>query len=191
VNPTFERYLSDFNNALSRVEPAERQDALREIESHFADAAAAGASPAEVVARLGSPRLLAAALRAEGLNKRDGATVRQLLRVIVTSLFIAGSSLTSLVLVPILAVIAVGFGLIAVLSPFAGALRTFGASWIQINVLPGQSLPVEWSLPFMLAVGLCCGLIALCAYKGLRLYIRVIARGYRAVLGKPSGLLPA
>lgn len=191
MNPIFERYLADFNNALSRVEPTERQDALREIETHFADATAAGVAPEEVVARLGSPRLLAAALLAEGLDYSGEPTVRHILRVIMTSLFIAGSSFTSLVIVPILAVIAVGFGLIAVLSPFAGMLRTFGASWIQINFAPGQSLPAEWSLPFMLAVGLCCGLIALLAYKGLRLYMRALARGYRAVLSKRSELLPA
>ena len=186
MNPVFKAYLADLEVALSRMKPEQRQDALREIESHFADAGAAGASPDELVARLGPPRLLAAALIADGLERSPKASPLRVWNVIGSSLFIAGTSFTSVIVVPLLATLAIGFGLIAALSPIAGVLRTFGATWIQIDVGPGRTLPSEWSIPFMLGLAVVCAGVALGAYKLLRLYLGMVTRGYRAVIGTRS-----
>jgi uncharacterized membrane protein len=187
MNPVFKVYLADLEGALSRLQPEQRQDALREIESHFADATAAGASPNDLIARLGPPRLLGAALIAEGLEHSLEAAPLRVWHVIGSSLFIAGTSFTSVLVVPLLAAVAIGFGFFAVFSPIAGLLRTFGATWIQIgNVGNGQSLPNEWSIPFTLGVALVCAGVAFGAYKLLRLYLGLVGRGYRALLSTRS-----
>ena len=186
MNPIFKAYLADLEVALSRLRPEQRQDALREIESHFADATAAGASSDELIARLGPPRLLAAALIADGLEQSHDSIPLRVWKVIGSSLFIAGTSFTSVIVVPLLATLAIGFGLIAALSPIAGVLRTFGATWIQIDLGPGRSLPNEWSIPFMLGLAVVCAGVAFGAYKLLRLYLGLVSRGYRAVLATRS-----
>lgn len=188
MNPDFKSYLEDLDVALSRLRPEQRHDALREIESHFADATAAGASPDDLIARLGPPRLLGAALIAEGMQQSHKAAPLRVWHVIGSSMFIAGTSFTSVIVVPLLALVAVGFGLIAALSPIAGVLRTFGATWIQINLGPDRSLPNEWSIPFMFGLAVACAGLAFGAYKLLRLYLRIVMRGYRTVLGARSAL---
>jgi uncharacterized membrane protein len=187
MSPQFERYLADLEAALSRLEPAQRKDTLREIESHFTDASGAGAREDEVIARLGPPRLLAAALVAETLDKRHETRAMKAWRVLVSSVFITGASFTTVMVVPLLAATALGFGLSAVLSPVFGVIRSFGATWIQINMGPGRSLPVEWSIPFTLGLAIVCAGIALGAYKLLRFYLRLVARGYRAVFTGVNG----
>ena len=184
MKPVFERYLSDLEAAMSRLQPEQRADALREIEAHFADATAAGAPADEVIARLGPPRLLAAAIAAETLDRRSASAPVKAWRVIAGSLFFTGTGFTSLILIPLLAATAIGFGLAAVVSPVAGVMRTFGADWIQINIGPGQSLPIGWSIPFTLLLGVVCGAIALGAYKLLQLYLKIVVRGYRAVISR-------
>ncbi len=119
-----------------------------------ADASDAGASAEGVLERVGPPRLLAAALMAQSVDQHGDSAPANAWRVIAGSMLITGTSFTSLVVVPLLAVMAVGFGLTAVLSPIAGVLRTVGAGWIQINLGPGWSLPDEWSIPFMLGMPL-------------------------------------
>src|SRR5438270_6246587 len=187
----FTAYLADLEAALSRLRPEQRQDALREIESHFADATAAGSAPEEVLARLGPPRLLGAALVADGLGQSGDAAPLRVWRVVGTAFFVAGTSLTSLLLVPFLTVIAAGFGVIAVISPVAGIVRTLGGSWIQIDVGPGRTLPIEWSVPFMLGVAVLSAGVAFGAYRLLRLYLAIVGRGYRAVLAPRPQTAPA
>jgi len=184
MSPMLQSYLADLDRAMSRLDPDQRRDALREIEAHFADATVAGASPEELIARLGPPKLLAAALVAETLDRHDESPRTSTRRMIAGWLFVTGSSFTSLMVVPLLAVIAAGFGLIAVFSPVAGVLRTFGATWIHVDFGPGRELPAEWSIPFMLGLGIVCAAIAFGAYRVLRIYIRAVGRGYRAVFAR-------
>jgi hypothetical protein len=108
-------------------------------------------------------------------------------RVLVSSVFITGASFTSLMVVPLLAATAFGFGLSAVLSPVLGVFRSFGATWIHINLGPDRSLPVEWSIPFTLGLAIVCAGIALGAYKLLRFYLRLVVRGYRTVFTGVNG----
>lgn len=82
----------------------------------------------------------------------------------------AGVGLATLIVVPFLAIIAVGFILCAGLLLVAGGIRTFGMmEWIQMNVGPVE-VPQAFSLPvaFVVAVLLCA--IAYLAYKGMRKY---------------------
>jgi uncharacterized membrane protein len=184
MSPILQSYLADLDRSMSRLDPDQRRDALREIEAHFADATVAGASPEELITRLGPPKLLAAALVAETLDRHDESSRASTRRMIAGWLFVTGSSFTSLMVVPLLAVIAAGFGLVAVFSPIAGVLRTFGATWIHVDFGPGRELPTEWSIPFMLGLGIVCAAIAIGAYQALRIYIRAVGRGYRAVFAR-------
>ena len=184
MKPEFNSYLAELEHAMSGLPPAERADAIREISSHLSDAAESGAAPQVLLDRLGSPKTLAAAMVADRLDRRT-QTPLDIRRAVIASSFFAGSSFTSLFVVPLLGFAAVAFGLLAALSPVFGILRTLGASWIQINFAPNQSLPTEWSIPFTLALGAVCLGIAWLAYKGLRLYLRLLAHGYRRVM-QPS-----
>ena len=181
MHPEFERYLAQLDSAMATLPKAERADAIREIASHLADATETGAAPRDVLARLGTPRALASAMVADRLD-RLSQTPLDIRRAMLASSFLAGSSFTSLLVVPLLGVIAVGFGLVGILSPVLGIFRTFGASWINIDFGPNHPLPTEWSIPFTLALGALCLGVAWLAYKALRLYFRLLASGYKRVM---------
>jgi len=55
-----DRYLADVGRALDPLPPAQRADVLAGIEAHLSDALAEGASPAAVIADLGTPEAIAA-----------------------------------------------------------------------------------------------------------------------------------
>src|SRR5919199_461726 len=64
------RYLDELRRHLSRLPDAERDDAVREIESHIADACASGMPLMVVLARLGEAYALARAYEADFLLRQ-------------------------------------------------------------------------------------------------------------------------
>ncbi|MFD3449431.1 hypothetical protein ACFDTO_33170 [Microbacteriaceae bacterium 4G12] len=54
--------------------------------------------------------------------------------------------------IPVLSVLYVGLILSALLSMFAGILRTFGLEQIKMGIWPGVDLPVAFSIPLALVV---------------------------------------
>src|SRR5439155_10961116 len=62
-----QRYLDELRRHLTRLPQAERDDAVQEIESHIADARAAGMPLAAILARLGTAPSLARAYEADYL----------------------------------------------------------------------------------------------------------------------------
>ena len=181
-------YLTELERELRRLPEAERIDAQREIQSHVADAVAAGASVESVLDGLGSPRELARGLVAEQwVDRTSGGDVA---RLVLFAVFVAGGSLTTFVVVTMLGVLVVGFGLAAVASPFLGLARQLGATWVEMN-LPGGPVPTNLSLVFGVTLAVPCAAVALGAYKGLRLYLSLVAKGFRLTLGWRSPSRPA
>lgn len=71
-NPVVRRYLEQFEAGLQGLPSAERQDIVREIESHIAEAVSAGSSVADVLVRLGAAERLARAYTADAILSRPG-----------------------------------------------------------------------------------------------------------------------
>jgi hypothetical protein len=90
-----------------------------------------------------------------------------------------GLWLLSLAAVPLLATIALGFGLVAVLAPALGVLRTFGIDWVQMEMFNWQ-VPTLWSIPAALVISVVSGAFSLGGAVMLRSYLRWMRSGFGA-----------
>ena len=91
----------------------------------------------------------------------------------------AGMWLLSLVVVPVLGLVALGFGAVAVMAPAVGVLRTFGIDWVRMEIFSWQ-VPTPWSIPAALVISVVCGAFALGAAVMLRSYLRWMRTGFGA-----------
>ena len=130
---TRQRYLATFRQALRPLPASERDDAVREIESHFGAAQAEGQAAASVTAKLGDARTLAKAYLAEQPHTAP-AFWQELRRA---GLF-AGTGFASLIVIPSLLLTAFSFVAAAVMGIFFGFARTFDPSGFHLF---GQNLP--------------------------------------------------
>jgi uncharacterized membrane protein len=183
MSPLARAYLEKLENELRKLPEEERLDAVREIESHIAEALRNGQSESDVLAKLGDPRKLARAYRNEHfMQMGSGRNFGDVLRMIG---FYCTTGLLSVMVVPVLATIAYGFGFCAALILLAGIVRTFGVTWINMDIAPGVSVPTEWSMVYALVVGGIVGAIAYFSRKYLRKYLSFLSEQYRSAL--PSG----
>ena len=178
-----ERYLDELRRNLGPLPEAERSDAVREIESHIAEGQADGQPTEAVLAGLGDARTLAGAYVADYHLRvpRDGA-LGSVARLILSSAFVSGTGLLSLFVVPLLALITTLAGLLAVVSPVLGVLRTFGVPGIEMGDSGGWQVPTLWSFPASVALGAVCAVLAWAGYRVLRGYLRLVLAGYRRLL---------
>lgn len=107
-NPAIRRYLEQFEAGLRGLPAAERQDIVREIESHIAEAVSAGNSVADVLVRLGAADRLARAYTAEAILSGPGRSWR---KSIAAASVLAASSAASLLLIPFLGFLGMVFTL--------------------------------------------------------------------------------
>jgi uncharacterized membrane protein len=178
-----QRYLAALRQELHALPEPERADAVREIASHLAESQVAGRPAPEVLSGLGEPRALARSYLADYYLQGELAHGKLTLWQFLTRLgFTLGAGLVSVFVVPLLSVTAVGFGLVAIASPFLGIIRTFGARWIVIGSSNGWQVPYAWSLPVLVGLGALCGLIAWAAAWLLRHYVSGVLAGYRHLL---------
>jgi uncharacterized membrane protein len=179
------RYLAELRHELRRLPEADRDDAVREIESHIAEAEANGEPAAAVLARLGSARTLAGAYVADFYLQAphqawsfDWALVR-------VSAYLVGSGVVSLIVVPFLAIMAATFGLTALVTPGVGLLQLAGLIPDNQGVVYwGEPVAREWVLPLTLTTGFVCAALAWAAYRLLRRYATAVLAGYRKL--RPS-----
>ncbi len=172
------RYLQAFGRGLRRLPEQERQDAIREIESHVEDGLAAGASADEVLRRLGHPQMLARAyLAAYHFSRvRPGGT-QTMAEVASAVAFVGSAGLGGMIIVPVFAILSITFGLLAVMGPVAGVARVFGARWVTMDG-PHGPLPLSWSIPVGFGLGLVSLAVTWGSYRALRFYVRLVAKGY-------------
>jgi len=178
-----ERYLEELRRNLSPLPEDERSDAVREIESHIAEGQADGRPTAAVLAGLGDARTLARAYVADYHLRvpRDGP-LGSASRFVLSSTFVSGTGLLSLFVVPLLALLIFLAGLLAVVTPVLGVLRTFGVPGIVMGEPGDWQVPVVWSFPASLAFAAACAVFAWVGYKLLRGYLRLVLAGYRRLL---------
>jgi uncharacterized membrane protein len=182
MSPKGKNYLDTFFQHLNKLPEDERRDAVLEIESHIMDGVLNGQSEDEILIKLGDPRKLAKAYRSEYIMQRK--TIRSIRDVFAILGFYCTTGLLSVIVVPILATIAYGFGFCTILIFIAGILRTFGIgdTWINMDIGPNTSVPTEWSMVYALIVGGIIGSIAYISLKYLKVYINFLSASYRKVL---------
>jgi hypothetical protein len=88
-----------------------------------------------------------------------------------------GGWLLSLMVVPVLGAVALGFGLVAVMAPALGVLRTFGIDWVRMEMFNWE-VPVLWSVPAALVISVVCGAFSLGATVMLRSYLGWVRSGF-------------
>ena len=174
-----ERYLDELRRHLRPLPEDERSDAEREIESYIAEGQADGRPTAAVLAGLGDARTLARAYVADYHLRvpREGA-LGSVARFALSSVFVSGSSLLSLFVVPLLALLAI----LAAAMPVLGILRTFGVAGIVMGDSGGWQVPILWSFPATLVLAAAFAVLAWAGYKLLRGYLRLVLAGYRKLL---------
>ena len=178
-----ERYLDELRRNLGPLPEDERSDAVREIESHIAEGEADGRPTAAVLAGLGDAKTLARAYVADYHFRvpREGA-LGSVSRFVLSSVFVSGTGLLSLIVIPLLALLTSIAGLMAVVTPVLGILRTFGVSGIVMGDSGGRQVPILWSFPVALVLGAAFAVLAWVGYKLLRGYLRLVLAGYRKLL---------
>jgi uncharacterized membrane protein len=178
-----ERYLDELRRNLRPLPEDERSDAVREIESHIAEGQADGRPAEAVLAGLGDARTLARAYVADyHLREPRNGALGSVSRFLVSSVFVSGTGLLSLFVVPLLALLTSLAGLLAVASPVLGVLRTFGVPGIVMGDSGGWQVPILWSFPASVALGVAFAVLAWAGYKLLRGYLRLVLAGYRRLL---------
>ncbi|KPV55922.1 hypothetical protein QJ48_30510 [Paenibacillus sp. A3] len=183
MSPKTRAYLEKLYQLLERMPEDERLDAIREIESHIAEGVAGGQSEDAILARLGDPRVLAKAYRSEYIMEK-GPAKRSFANVMMMAGFYCSTGLLSIMIIPVLATIAYGFGFCAVIIFIAGFIRTLGigVTWIHMSLGPGMEVPTEWSMVFSTIAGGIIGGIAYVSWRGLRLYMSFLSASYKKVL---------
>jgi uncharacterized membrane protein len=178
-----ERYLDELRRNLRPLPEDERSDAVREIESHIAEGQADGRPTAAVLAGLGDAKTLARAYVADYHLRvpRDGP-LGSVAHFVLSSAFVSGTGVLSLFVVPMLALLTFLAGLLAVVTPVLGVLRTFGVPGIVMGDSGGWQVPTLWSFPASLVFAAAFAVLAWAGYKLLRGYLRLVLAGYRKLL---------
>ena len=107
-DPVTRQYIENFRNGLADLPDDERGELVSEIENHIAEAGLRGESTSEVLDRLGPADRLARAYRAE-LLINGGSTRSWFSRVFGVSLLLVGASIPSLIIIPLLGGLGIGF----------------------------------------------------------------------------------
>ena len=179
VNEAVTRYLQQFDRELRGLPEPDRLDAVREIQSHLEDGCREGESAEAVIARLGAPQALARAyLSAYHLNRTEPGTIPKFWPALSAMVYFASVGFGGMFVVPILAALTFALGLTGIVAPLAGVARMFGAHWVSMSG-PGGPLPMAWSIPVGLLLGIVGAAGAWGSWLLLRLYFRLVARGYR------------
>ena len=124
-----------------------------------------------MLAGLGDARTLARAYVADyHLRVPREGMLGSVSRFILSSVFVSGTGLLSLFVVPLLAVFTALAGLMAVVSPVLGVLRTFGVPGIVMGETGGWQVPTLWSFPASVVLAAAFAVLAWAGDKLLRGY---------------------
>ncbi len=171
-----QRYLQDFRSYLGQLGEQDRSELCLEIESHIHEALSAGHPLADVLERLGPAKRLAKAYTAElflDAPAGQGPSLRQLTKA---AGILAGTSLSSLILVPPLFVVGVGFLASGILAVVLALISFFVPSLVTVtdNII---SKPAASALAVVLGVVI--ALVGWGALALLRRYLAFLTRTYR------------
>lgn len=179
MSPMGEKYIKKLYQHLRQLPEEEREDAVMEIKSHIVESVRNGRKEEEVLAKLGSPSKLARAYLGDFYVRESSMHPLFLIKAL---LLYVTSGFLSLIFIPVLGMLSVTFGIVSIIIPILGLLRTFGASWIQMNLTPTYEVPVLLSFPFALLVALFLfGLFWIC-WKALRGYLTLLSSAHRKII---------
>jgi uncharacterized membrane protein len=176
-HPVVDRYLAQLNEKLSTLSESDRQEILRDIRSHLAEATAGGRSLESVLETLGPADSLARAYSVElMLNPRRPMSSRAAYRLKAAGLIAAGS-LPTLVVVILLGGVGGTLVLAGLIAMIAGVIDAFGELpwWIQTSGMAPATV---------LTLGGVLMLVGLMGIFTLRRFIRFVAATWRATLPK-------
>lgn len=162
-------YLRRFDSALARLGVPDHVELVAEIRSHIAEGERAGLSLQAILERLGPPDRLARGYAVTSMvSSSQPRSPRQLVRA---AAMLATMSLSSLIVVPMLLVMSVGFvvsGVLAVLAGVAG----LGLGPETLRISP----PTYAGAMAAIAVGIAVIGVSILAGLGLRAYVSWAAR---------------
>lgn len=177
-HPVVERYLSTLDQHLKDLPADDRQEVLRDIRSHLAEASAAGRSLDAALAKLGPADELARAYAVEALinPKHDAPRRSRFGRFLKIAALVVVGSIPTLVIVVTLGAVGLAFTASGLAVLTAGIVASVAELpyWIRMDVPPIFAILAG---PVMTAFGIL-------ALAGLALYVRFVASTVRAVLPK-------
>jgi uncharacterized membrane protein len=175
-NPVVARYIDRLEAGLAKLSPAERRSVVQDIESHVAEALAAGQPLDHVIESLGPAEELARAYAVELLMhpREDSPKTSRTRRFLKLAGLVAIGSIPTLVIVVVLGSIGISFTLSGVAVFAAGLLGVYDLlpPFVRMDVPPIFAVALG---PVMSAIGFVC-------LVGLMFYVRFVARTIRRVL---------
>jgi uncharacterized membrane protein len=173
-DPLVERYLATFRSGIKGAPHADREEFVRELDSHIAEAQAAGEPVGAILYRLGPPDRLARAYRAElMLSSGNGHFVLRffaVLGVLITA------SIPSMIIIPLLLGLGLGgltTGIVAIVFAAIPALDATFYDGVSSEAL-------NRALGALTGLGLVAG--GLAALWGLYLYCLLLIKALRGAL---------
>jgi uncharacterized membrane protein len=173
-NPLVERYLATFRDGLKGAPQPERDECVREIESHIAEAQSAGEPVGAILYRLGPADRLAKAYRAElTLSSGNGHIVWRLFAVLGV---LITASIPSMIIIPLLLGLGIGFSIGGVAAiVFAAVPALDGTFYDGIS-----NAAVNRMLGALTGLGMLAG--GLIALWGLYLYCLLLIKALRGAM---------
>lgn len=160
-------YLRRFGEALGRMNVPDRDELLAEITSHIAEAAADGVAVETILERIGNPERLARAYAASALL--DERAPRPVLPNFRAAALVATTSVVSALVVPLLALPAIGL----LLSGAIGVLLGIAALALGPEVVGINPPTTEGSLATV-AIGIALIGLGLLSARALGRYLRFV-----------------
>jgi len=167
-------YFRRLREGLRWLEPTEREDIVREIEGYVDEGRRSGRSVADILADLGHADRLARAYAATTLLRDDR---RRWIASLQAAVLVAGTSAASLVVIPMLAVIAAGLAFCGALSLGLG-IATFVVPELTARLNP----PSPDGQILLFALGIICAGLGRLSLLLLRTYVGYAARFVRTGL---------
>ncbi|MGD8192200.1 DUF1700 domain-containing protein [Brevibacillus ginsengisoli] len=175
MNDRITLFINNLDRELIRLPKGNRRDIVSSIENHIHKEMATGRDVDEIIGELGSPQTLAKGYIAQYLYQSPPS----LTRFFVMAGFFAGTGFISLIVVPTLGSLMIGFGVSTIICPLVGLFKIFYPNNTHISLYTFGHEGSEWVLLSTLGLGLVFGLLTYLCKKLLGLYFRLIMRGYR------------
>lgn len=171
------RYLEIFRANLTHMSQSEREELTVEIESHITEACNSGQTVADVLTRLGPADRLARAYTVDQLLTPSSGGSR-FGRFLAVAGIVATTSLSSIVIVPLLGGLGVGFGVGGVAAIIAG-IAALAAPWLVQG-----PFPLPWGVPqgAAIVVGVILAALGALSFWGLWVYMKFILGVVRRTL---------
>ncbi len=176
MGPQSSAYLEEFKRKLGKLPEDERKDVIQEIQGHIEERLQDGQLEVAILANLGDPKKLANAYKGDYYLQKSNSSV---LEMVYLGSYYVGSSLLSMMIVPLLVALAYGFLLCAIVAIPAGIIdAVFDVSWISVGT---EYTPRVFEIPMAILIALVCYVIYYVSKKALKAYLKLLSFTHRKV----------